>query len=539
METRWTLKYMDLSGKKHITPVSDSRVELTEKTEGGRHTLYVTAKEDLFVKSVRRARAHTCHSHTIYFLNGYQSWTDSFETRLPEGEKNIYFIPPTLVRKFALDRYGDARFYNYRVSVWHGYDVFYARGEDNFFLLNLNAKNCALVIEVRKMLKQLVLKSDFRYKPLLRGESLCVADYYEAASPEEGLEFFNRVYPYHAPEKLFGYTSWYHHYQNISEEILLRDLEGMDERFNLFQIDDGYQTFVGDWLSVNPAKFPRGLSPLVELAHRKGKMAGIWLAPLVAEKKSALFQDHPDYLARDEKGKPIRCGSNWSSFYALDLGKEEVRDYIRNCLQTYARMGFDFFKLDFLYACSVQPPAGVTRHEAASQAYAFLRECLPGKKILGCGALLFPAAGLFDYMRIGPDVSLQFDDAPYMRLMHRERISTRVTLQNTIYRSFLNGHLFGNDPDVFLLRDNDMKMSPEQRQALLTINALFGSVLLTSDTVSEYDEGKREKLRQALHLFYEAKNVSFERLGDSIRIFYELDGQKKTLVYHTKKGVLI
>ena len=41
----------------------------------------------------------------------------------------------------------------------------------------------------------------------------------------------------------------------------------------------------------------------------------------------------------------------------------------------------------------------------------------------------------FDYLRIGADVTLIFDDVWFMRHLHRVRISTKMSLQNTIYRS--------------------------------------------------------------------------------------------------------
>ena len=58
---------------------------------------------------------------------------------------------------------------------------------------------------------------------------------------------------------VFGYTSWYRHYQDISEDVLLHDLEGLRSspiKPDIFQIDDGYQCAVGDWLRVDAEKFP-------------------------------------------------------------------------------------------------------------------------------------------------------------------------------------------------------------------------------------------------------------------------------------------
>ena len=201
-------------------------------------------------------------------------------------------------------------------------------------------------------------------------------------------------------------------------------------------------------------------------------------------------------------------------------------------------MGFDLFKLDFLYAAAlIHENTGITRAEMMRSAMKFLRECLGDKLILGCGVPLSSAFGLVDYCRIGTDVSLKFDDEPYMRMMHRERVSTKWCLVNTIFRSFMDGYVFRNDPDVYLLRDRDNEMSKEQRRALVMLNHLFGAVYMTSDNVGEYDEEKKQMLAEAQRLTAaEVKNI--EMSGKIVRIEYVLEGEEKTLFYDIAKGVL-
>ena len=126
----------------------------------------------------------------------------------------------------------------------------------------------------------------------------------------------------------------------------------------------------------------------------------------------------------------------------------------------------------------------------------------------------------------------------YMRIFHRERISTKTTLQNTIYRSIFNYHLFGNDPDVFLLRDDNIELTKEQRYSLAIINSLFSSVLMTSDDISKYDKEKQELLNKVLNNFLNAKNIGFaKKLNHFIEIFYDVDGVHHTMLYDYKIGV--
>ena len=537
------LRYRAGSREKRVSVSAAGHPEVRVRVEddGERRTVTVTAREPIELISYREV-GQECFkvSRTArYFFNGYQSWTDTRERMAWEVERNVKRLPKKLGEQYAFDRYGDAAFYEYDHWWLHGYDVFYVTGGGKGMVINLNYRNAYLVAQVRRSNGTITLHSDVSGVRLAAGESFTLCDYLYYRQTGEGMEAFKRLFPKRETKKIFGYTSWYNYYQNISESILTRDLAALDGRFNLFQIDDGYETFVGDWLDVDEKKFPRGLAPLVNEIHGRGFMAGLWLAPFVAEEKSRLFREKPDWFRKGAGGKPIKCGSNWSGFYALDLDRQEVRDYIVNCLRHYVEMGFDFFKLDFLYAANVPEYPGRTRSQVAEDAYGLLREALGHQLILGCGATLMNAAGRFDYLRVGPDVSLKFDDVWYMRLLHRERISTKVTLQNTVYRSFMDGRLFGNDPDVFLLRDDNISLTPDQRKALITLNALFGSVLMTSDNIADYDEAKRAALTEALALFEEAEVTEYHRQGRRIIVRYSLRGETRTLTYDTEKGVLL
>lgn len=527
-----------VSGELKSASQSCGSFALFTAEENHRHTLTLRAGETIRLLRFTQTFPFTPDRDDLYFFNGYQSWTDSRELTPKERERNIKKLPRPLLDAFALDRYGDASFYPYADHLLHGYDVFYCKGRREKFILNLNYTRAYLLIELNKKEKTLTFSYDFNGCEVAAGAEFTVSDYYLSDSVAAGMEYFGAVFPQKNTPKIFGYTSWYNYYQDINEEILLRDLGALDKRFDLFQIDDGYETKVGDWLSVDAVKFPRGLGPIVDAAHKKGLDAGIWLAPFVAEAESELFRTRRDLFKRDAKGGFVKCGSNWSGFYALDPENPDARAYIRECLRHYADMGFDFFKLDFLYAANLVVSEGMSRSMAAERAYGFLRECLGDKVILGCGATVFNCIGKFDYLRVGPDVSLVFDDVWYMRRMHRERVSTRTTLQNTVYRSFFGGRLFGNDPDVFLLRDDNIHLSERQRQALLTINALFGGVLMTSDDLGAYDEGKRELLSRALELFYHARVERYARKGDTIEITYSLGGRAHTIKYDTQRGIL-
>ena len=103
--------------------------------------------------------------------------------------------------------------------------------------------------------------------------------------------------------------------------------------------------------------------------------------------------------------------------------------------------------------------------------------------------------GVVDYCRIGCDVGLTWEDQPFMRQLQRERVSTRNSFGNTYGRAPLDGRAFGNDPDVFFLRD-DVKLTTEQRDELLFANADSGTVLLTSDDMGSWTPEQRMRYQK-------------------------------------------
>ena len=512
---------------------------LVEQSEE-RVTIRLKAKKPLTLVTSSFEVPYTYAAGDEIFINGYQSWTDSREYGLNEYLRNIKKAPRFIRSRFHLEVYGDAWFMDYQKDNFHSFTFAYRKNKNGEADLigSLNEERAFLIIHYKKDSDILSIRSDCEYKKV--DDEFCLYDFvmYQGRVGDVLQRYFAHFGTCSALP-IRGYTSWYLHYQKIDEAKILTALEGIDkEHFDLFQIDDGYETFVGDWMNVDPKKFPNGLQGIVEQIHAKGLKAGIWLAPFVAETKSELCRKHPEWLYH-ENGQPVFAGCNWSGDYVLDVRLPEVQDYIKKCLLHYVDMGFDFFKLDFLYAAAlIHDGRGYTRAEIMRQAMQGLRDILGDKLILGCGVPLSSAFNLVDYCRIGPDVSLIFDDVFYMRRLHRERISTKITLLNTIYRGPMDGSVFRCDPDVFLLRDNDIKMNKEQRRSLCLLNHLCASVYMTSDNVAEYDEEKKEILREAQTLS-DAKITNIERQGNLITITYDLDSQTQSLTYNFATGVIM
>lgn len=450
-------------------------------------------------------------------LNGFQSWTDTHEKGIHDIMRGTDKIPKRLIKKYEFDRYGDYSFveYSHKKGCLHGFSYGYVRRGDVFYFVgSLNEDKGFTLIRTDSASGKIYFEKD------LEG----MEDYSKYAVPKEGYElrlyfaigneaqvfdgYFSALGIPSCEKRginpVFGYTSWYRHYQNISEDILLSDLKGLESlntQCDIFQIDDGYQHAVGDWLEIKPDTFPNGVSAIARTVNEHNLMPGIWLAPLVCEKNSHLYQNHKDWLLKDSQGNLVSGGCNWSGFVALDFYNEDVRNYLRKVIHTMVNdWGFKLLKMDFLYNVCLIPSHGKNRGEVMHEAMEFLLECAGDAKILGCGVPLASAFGIVHYCRIGADVSLTYDDVFYMRKIHRERTSTKNTILDSVFRRQLDGRAFLNDTDVFLLRDTNNKLSIAQKTTLAEINALTGNVIFTSDDASKYSEEAKKIFDNMLRL---------------------------------------
>ena len=430
-----------------------------------------------------------------FMANGFQSWTDSREFGPTERMSGLGTVGKSPIgRRLGMQYTGDYTFVpeEKQAGVFHSHGFAYVRTGDMLDFIGsltdrtgftvITADMNRNVLAVSKDLEGLMLTEDYPVLDLYmqQGHYDAVFDGYFAALG---------VHP-RQTEKLRGYTSWYNYYSNINHNIIMHDLRAIAPcaGVNTFQVDDGYQTAVGDWLSVDSKKFPFGMRRVADAVHQRGLKAGLWLAPFAVQKNAYLAKKHPGWLVADKKGSPLMVGANWGGFYALDIYHKEARAYIKQVFQTVLHTwGFDMVKLDFLYAASVKPLYGKTRGQVAYDAMELLRECVgEDKLLLACGAPMLPSFGVADYMRIGADMALSWPHSARRRQMHREDVSTPNAMLNSVYRRGLNGRAFLNDPDVFLLRRNNISFTPEQQALLAKFIQLFGGVLFTSDDVSTY-----------------------------------------------------
>ena len=310
------------------------------------------------------------------------------------------------------------------------------------------------------------------------------------------LEAVARENDVHVPaEPPVGWCSWYHFYTNVTAKDVENNLQSIldgQERLpvQLVQIDDGFETQVGDWFSFND-KFPEKVAPLAAKISAEGLIPGLWLAPFIVHPDSVLFREHPDWMLHDEKGRPAVAGLGWNKLCTgLDLTVPEALQYACDVVRTAAKeWGYPYLKLDFLYAAAlraVHHDPTLTRAQIMRRGMEALREAMgPGVTLLGCGAPLGSSLGLVDAMRIGADVS--GDWAPSfnrIQVFIRNEPAmpcARNSIRNILTRANLHGRWWVNDPDCLLIRPNTHLTLAEVLSLTTAIGLTGGSLLLSDD----------------------------------------------------------
>ena len=468
------------------------------------------------------------------FMNGYQTWTYSPEHGRRGFTRGIGPLPEGMIRGLGLRSYGDYFFVDYpqRPGLTHGESWCYFREGERFRLFaSLDERPGYTLFRYDVAEGRLEIERDCA---LLRcGGDFHALDLFYAEGGEK--EVFDAwfaalgVRP-RTRQRLAGYTSWYNRYQDISEESIGQDLRGCAGRLrpgDLFQIDDGWEPAVGDWLEPDAKKFPHGMKAAAEAIHEKGFLAGLWLAPFVAQRSSRLFREHRDWFLQPT-GRPWLAGIGWGGFFALDFDRPEVRDYLERVFRRVLEdWDYDLVKLDFLYAAAPFGSEEESRAGRMIRAMEFLRRLCGDKLILGCGVPLMPAFGLADYCRVSCDVGLDWNGSRLMQRTNRERVSTRQAIGSTLFRRQLNGRAWLSDPDVFFLREENLRLTEEQKRTLATVNSLFGGVLLHSDDMSRWSEAAGDFYQELLRL-RDAEEVRV-CADHGLRVSYRLDGQPHTL----------
>jgi alpha-galactosidase len=443
-----------------------------------------------------------------FFKNGYQSWSMTRSFRALERQRSVILpVFNTLQdnpRNLASGKPGEFTS-----------DLFAVLGnlDQRVYLLLGQAGGFRQFVYVRAALPvgpsgvpRLELVWDFGLQVLPPGELveldelILLADSH-ANRVQDAYWDLVRLEQEHKPELPTGWCSWYYYYSkvkaaDVAENVKAIQARGVDWRY--FVLDDGYEAAVGDWLRMN-RKFPPDLKPVADTIRAAGMTPGLWLAPFIARGNSRLFREHPEWVLRGERGRPMLAGWNpgWGlegRFYGLDTTHPGFQAYLRQVIDTVVHAwGFPYLKLDFVYGACLAGEAhdrSLTAAQRLTLGYRLVREAAgEGALILGCGSPFSPARGMVDAMRIGPDVAPYWFDALRTNLTRDEHaVCTLFAIRNVLNRCGMHRRWWVNDPDCLMVRDTDTKLTRDERTSLANAVIITGGMFVVSDRLPRLSE---------------------------------------------------
>lgn len=329
-----------------------------------------------------------------------------------------------------------------------------------------------------------------------------------------------------------GWCSWYQFFARVESEQLEQNIAWIGRhqdryRLQVIQLDDGYQSRVGDWDRLRPNS-GLSLDAIRGRMEEAGGIPGLWIAPLVAAHDSQVARDHPSWILRKPGGAPVGIGYTWGlRTRAFDVSHPGAREFISRTIATAVHSwGFRYLKLDFLYAGALigeRHDRSQTRAQAFSQVLREIRQAAgPDTHLLGCGGPLGPGIGCFDSMRVGPDVAVGWNPSypgiPALPKRDLEFPAVRNALRSALNRAHLHRRWWVNDADCVLLRPaarlGDRKrpgvasrLTEAEAQTLLTVSSMLAGALIVSDHLPALPESRLDWLSRALPLLPEGARV--------------------------------
>ena len=292
-----------------------------------------------------------------------------------------------------------------------------------------------------------------------------------------------------------GWCSWYCFGPEVTVNDINRNMAFIKKnipQLRYIQIDDGYQSHMGDWLETGKS-FGGSIQKILKGIREQGFEPAIWVAPFICDSNSTIYKQHPDWLVKDKTGKPLRSdkvsfgGWRLAPWYVLDGTNPNVQHHLT---AVFAKMrnewGCTYFKMDANFWGAIQGGVFYDSHATRVTAYRSgmkaIRKGAGNAFLLGCNHPLWPSLGLIDGSRSSLDIDRSWESF------------TSIGKEN-LYRNWQNGHLWWNDPDCIVLTG---KLSDDEFSFHASIIFATGGMVLSGDDLTTISAERLAILQKCL-----------------------------------------
>jgi alpha-galactosidase len=290
-----------------------------------------------------------------------------------------------------------------------------------------------------------------------------------------------------------GWCSWYCFGPRVRATDVLENLDVIAKNIpglKYVQIDDGYQPAMGDWLETGAA-FGGNVQGVLKEIRNRGFEPAIWVAPFIAEEKSHIFEQHPEWFVKDAEGRPLRSdrvtfgGWRRGPWYALDGTHPEAQRHLEIVFRTMRQdWGCTYFKLDANFWGAIHGgrfnDQRATRIEAYRRGMQAILRGAGNSFVLACNHPIWPSLGLIHGSRSSNDIKRSW-----------QRFET--TARQNLNRNWQNGRLWWNDPDAVVLTG---ELSEDEFRFHATAIYASGGMILSGDDLTKISPQRLAMLKK-------------------------------------------
>lgn len=259
-------------------------------------------------------------------------------------------------------------------------------------------------------------------------------------------ELWKNAVPPRPATRVCGWNSWDYYGGAVDDETVDENLTALADwlpEFSHLVLDDGWQVRWGEWEGAH-TRFADGLRGVAGRIRQRGKIPGIWVAPLTMYCHCPFARKNRDCLLHDESGKIVTIPYSSGPTVLLDPTHPKVREYLHGVFAHLRAEGFEYFKIDFTQAL-LDPRAtrwherSCTRKNMLDLAMQTIREAA-GDCYIVCGT--FPPevlAGRVEAARTANDI-------------HNFWSHIKNSAWQLASNWWMHGRLFRSDPDFLLAR---------------------------------------------------------------------------------------
>ncbi len=197
---------------------------------------------------------------------------------------------------------------------------------DNAFVVRSDGEGKQLAPGETIHYEQIVLRRTVDWVPLLDQFGSAIAD-------ENGVTALK-------DEAFTGWATWDYYGRLFTADDIYNNMAELNEfapDANLIQIDGGWWTERGDYMSVRP-DLPGGIKAIVDRIKADGKIPGLHFDGFRGDAAAEIVKTHPEYFLHDQNGvlivetKPLVDRDMNYTFF--DYSHPGARAYIAECIRT-------------------------------------------------------------------------------------------------------------------------------------------------------------------------------------------------------------